>query len=253
MKRLKSQPGKGIWVCGGASLVHQLLCSGLIDRLWVSVIPVLLGDGIRLFQGDSERMRLQLVGFGACNGIVDLVYEVRRSPEADSEAIAMDAEKHGMADWAIRAIAEHPEWMQEAAAWFSEKWGIPVSAYLASMEDCIAPGERGVPQWFVVREGDDPAAPIIAGCGIIANDFHDRPDLAPNLCALYVEERFRGRGIAGGLLEHARAQAASHGFDSLYLVTELEGFYENRGWEYMFDVNETDGGAIRMYRIGASG
>ena len=60
-----------------ASLVHQLLHSELIDRLCISVIPVLLGDGTRLFQGDSERMRLQLVDFGACNGIADLVYVVR--------------------------------------------------------------------------------------------------------------------------------------------------------------------------------
>lgn len=33
--------------------------------------------------------------------------------------------------------------------------------------------------------------------GSIANDFHDRKDLTPNICAVYTEEAYRGRGIAG--------------------------------------------------------
>lgn len=33
--------------------------------------------------------------------------------------------------------------------------------------------------------------------GSIENDFHDRKDLTPNICAVYTEEAYRGRGIAG--------------------------------------------------------
>ena len=55
-------------------------------------------------------------------------------------------------------------------------------------------GEKGaVPQWYVVVQGDK----IIAGLGVIENDFHDRKDLSPNVCAVYVEEAYRCRGIAG--------------------------------------------------------
>lgn len=44
---------------------------------------------------------------------------------------------------------------------------------------------------------------IIGGCGVIENDFHDRPDLSPNVCAVYTEKDYRGNGIAGALLEKA--------------------------------------------------
>ena len=81
---------------------------------------------------------------------------------------------------------------EEAAAWFSAKWGIPEDAYLESMRESARAGSA-VPQWYIVRANNEVASPIIAGCGIIENDFHDRPDLAPNLCALYVEEEYRHR------------------------------------------------------------
>lgn len=153
-----------------------------------------------------------------------------------------------MADRPIANIADNPERIAEAASWFSAKWGIPAEAYAESMEECVASQGCGVPQWFVIRDGDDPSAAIIAGCGIIENDFHNRPDLAPNLCALYVEERHRGNGLARKLLDHARSMAGTLGFEHLYLVTDHTGLYEKCGWEYLFDVNEEDGGAIRMYR-----
>lgn len=46
---------------------------------------------------------------------------------------------------------------------------------------------------------------IIAGAGVIENDFHDRKDLVLNLCALYVEESYRQQNIARQLLDSARA------------------------------------------------
>ena len=104
-----------------------------------------------------------------------------------------------------------------------------------------------VPQWYIVRANNEVASPIIAGCGIIENDFHDRPDLAPNLCALYVEEEHRHRGLARHLLDHARAAVATMGYKRLYLVTDLTGFYEKCGWEYLGDAHELEGGTIRLY------
>ncbi|MEC4174999.1 GNAT family N-acetyltransferase [Adlercreutzia sp. R7] len=147
--------------------------------------------------------------------------------------------------WRIWRLAEHPEMTEEAAAWFSEKWDIPEEAYRESIRESARAGD--VPQWYVVRADNDPIGSIIAGCGIIENDFHDRPDLAPNLCALYVEEEHRHHGLARHLLNHARAEAAAMGHERLYLVTDLVGFYEKCGWEHLGDVNELEGGTIRLY------
>ena len=79
--------------------------------------------------------------------------------------------------------------------------------------------------------GEDCDVDIVAGCGIIENDFHDRPDLAPNLCALYVEPARRGEGIARRLLDFARRDMGARGCDRLYLVTDHERLYERCGWE----------------------
>lgn len=74
---LRAGEGKDIWICGGADLAGQLLEADLIDRFHISVIPTLLGSGIRLFQGKTIKRKLRLVRTAAYDGIVDLVYNRR--------------------------------------------------------------------------------------------------------------------------------------------------------------------------------
>ena len=74
VRRLKRGSGKGIWVCGGADVVRQLLAADLIDRLDLSVVPVALGDGIRLFLRAGRAMSLRLESASAAGSLVRLVY-----------------------------------------------------------------------------------------------------------------------------------------------------------------------------------
>lgn len=74
---------------------------------------------------------------------------------------------------------------------------------------------------------------IIAGIGVIENDFHNRKDLAPNVCAVYVEEAYRNRGIAGRMLQFVCDDLQARGVDTLYLITNLTSFYERYGWEFL--------------------
>lgn len=151
----------------------------------------------------------------------------------------------------IERVAGAPELVPAAAAWFADKWDVPAAAYAESMEESVA-RKDAVPQWLVVRDREAADAPIVAGCGIIENDFHDRPDLAPNLCALYVEEPCRGRGLARRLLEAARVEAARLGRDRLYLITDHDSFYERCGWEHLGFAHEEDGTEVRLYGIDAA-
>ena len=115
--------------------------------------------------------------------------------------------------------------------------------YLASIDESIL-GAAAVPQWYIAVDGGR----IIAGVGVIANDFHDRKDLAPNVCALYVEPDLRRRGIAGLLLAHIGKDMAAKGINTLYLITEHTSFYERYGWEYLCMVKGDDGEQMRMYK-----
>lgn len=144
----------------------------------------------------------------------------------------------------IMSLHAHPEWRIPAARWFQEKWEIPLEEYLTSIDESIK-GAVAVPQWYIVMEGQQ----IIAGAGVIENDFHDRKDLTPNICALYVEPERRCRGIAGHLLGHICKDMAAKGISTLYLITEHTSFYEHYGWEYLCMVKGDDGEQMRMYKI----
>ena len=82
--------------------------------------------------------------------------------------------------------------------------------------------------------------------GVIENDFHPRTDLTPNVCAVYTEEAYRGRGIAGELLSYVSKDMMGKGIDTLYLVTNHTNFYERYGWQYLCPV-ETEDGTSRVY------
>ncbi len=123
-------------------------------------------------------------------------------------------------------LLEKPELKEKAAAWFHSKWGVPEQAYLACMEENLR-GETPY-GWYLCLCGGQ----IVAGMGVIANDFHDRPDLAPNVCAVYTEQAHRKQGIAGTLLNMVVEDLRARGISPVYLVTDHVGFYERYGWEF---------------------
>jgi len=77
VNRLKNETGKDIWICGGASIAKQLMQADLIEQYYINVIPVILGNGIRLFDNSEKELKLKLIKTRSYNGIVDLVYEKR--------------------------------------------------------------------------------------------------------------------------------------------------------------------------------
>ena len=133
-----------------------------------------------------------------------------------------------MEKYKVIKIRENPEFSPQAAQWFHSKWNVPLVAYEQSIEDCIG-GDGFVPQWYIVLHNDT----IIAGAGVIENDFHDRKDLTPNVCAVYVEEQYRKQGIAGRVLDFICDDFHQNGIDTLYLLTDHTGFYERYGWQFL--------------------
>ena len=123
-------------------------------------------------------------------------------------------------------LRERGDLKQFAAEWFHSKWGVPIEAYLACM-DAYLLGETEY-GWYLCLDGDK----IVGGLGVIENDFHNRPDLTPNICAVFTEEEYRGRKIAGNLLDMAVEDLCLKGISPVYLLTDHIGFYEKYGWEF---------------------
>lgn len=140
-------------------------------------------------------------------------------------------------------IRENKNIAERAANWFHEKWGIPLKAYQESIRECIKSGNT-IPQWYLAMDNDT----IIGGLGVIENDFHNRKDLTPNICAVYVEENYRCQGIAGKLLQYVCDDMKKQEINTLYLVTDHTGFYEKYGWKFLCMVQgDEEPDMTRMY------
>lgn len=140
------------------------------------------------------------------------------------------------------SLREEPAWKETAAEWFHNKWWVPAQSYLDCMNQYInGETEYG---WYLCVSGDK----IVGGLGVIENDFHDRKDLAPNVCAVYTEEAYRCKGIAGKLLDLVVNDLKSKGITPVYLITDHDNFYERYGWEFLCMVQgEGEPHMTRMY------
>ena len=138
-------------------------------------------------------------------------------------------------------LRQRPDLIEAAVQWFHDKWGVPQESYLTCMQAYLKKDtEYG---WYLCLDQNR----IVGGLGVIDNDFHNRKDLTPNVCAVYTEESYRCQGIAGMLLNMAVEDMRCKGVSPIYLVTDYKGFYERYGWEFYCMVQCQDT-MSRLYR-----
>lgn len=144
----------------------------------------------------------------------------------------------------IIAIRDHTEYLEKAIDYFAMKWGIDRRIYEDCMQNSIHTTSP-LPRWFLLLDGE-----AIIGCyGLITNDFISRQDLYPWLCALYIEEEYRGNELGAMLLKHGQEQANKLGYQKLFLCTGHVGYYEKYGFVYIGDGFHPWGESSRIYEI----
>ena len=147
-----------------------------------------------------------------------------------------------MEEYAYITLREKPALKETAAEWFHSKFGVPAEAYSACIEAYLS-GETEY-GWYLCLD----CGKIAGAMGVVENDFHDRKDLAPNVCAVYTEKEDRCKGLAGHLLDMAVEDLRSKGISPVYLVTDHTGFYERYGWEFLCTVRcDGEPDLSRMY------
>ena len=78
VSRLRDQPGKNMWLMGGGDLIASFLDANAIDEIFVSVVPVFIGDGIPLVARRHRQVELHLLSADSFDdGVVQLHYGVR--------------------------------------------------------------------------------------------------------------------------------------------------------------------------------
>jgi GNAT superfamily N-acetyltransferase len=129
--------------------------------------------------------------------------------------------------------------------WLWQEWG-NINNYrffedLVKNSDC----PHDIPQTFVALMGGLPVGTV----SLWRNDLKSRQDFYPWLGALFVAQEFRHQGIGVQLQRFAITQAAKLGYDNLYLFTELEGYYDKSGWDYIGESTDYEGEAINLYKF----
>ncbi len=145
----------------------------------------------------------------------------------------------------IISIRNNPEYKDKAIAYFQRSWPsvIPVI-----YEDCISHSvltDSPLPQWYLLEKKGE----LIGCAGLITNDFISRMDLYPWVCAIFIEEKYRGNEYGSLLIDKAKDDVKKAGFDNLYLCTDHIGFYEKYGFNYIGQGYHPWGEESRIYRI----
>lgn len=144
----------------------------------------------------------------------------------------------------IVELSDRPDLIEAGVEYFWNCWGS--DSNYTFYKDCIFNSmceENKLPKFYLGIIGGD----IVASYALLTNDLISRQDLMPWLACLYVNEDHRGSGIAKHLLDHGLKQAYQKGFKSLYLSTDLENFYEKKGWKYLCQGFGISGGSIKIY------
>lgn len=78
IKSLKNKEGKDIWLIGGANTNTKLLNAGLIDEIWLYTMPIIIPEGINLFESIPSECHLNLISSEKYEtGVVSNIYNVK--------------------------------------------------------------------------------------------------------------------------------------------------------------------------------
>lgn len=197
-------------------------------------------------EAEKERAQLELYMWEAKR---DAYVRRHGIPVADNMRIKMDMRfvkaMQKLHETEIISVRSNAGYLDRAIDYFSSKWPVARIVY----QDCITNSlttENPIPQWYLLLNG---TRDIIGCFGLIMNDFISRQDLWPWVCALYVDEAYRGHSFGAKMLEHGRREAKRLGFSKLYLATDHVGYYEKYGWSYIGDGYAANGEPGRIYEI----
>ena len=128
----------------------------------------------------------------------------------------------------IIGLSEDPDFLKQGIAYIWKCWGSEIN--FEFYKDAIEHATKSsatVPEFYIALKNSD-----VVGCAaLITNDLNSRQDLFPWLACLFVDEKYRLQNLAGQLMDRVLSDASKAGIEKVYLSTDLENFYEKKGWQ----------------------
>jgi N-acetylglutamate synthase-like GNAT family acetyltransferase len=140
-------------------------------------------------------------------------------------------------------LADKPEYIEEVISWLHNEWGDKNSL---RFWDCWVRSSLSlddIPQTIIVLDDKE----LIGTYSLWRCDLQSRQDLFPWLGGVVVKAARRGQGIGIKIQQHALAQLEKIGHSKAYLYTEIKGFYEKTGWQYIGDAPDEKDNMVRLY------
>jgi N-acetylglutamate synthase-like GNAT family acetyltransferase len=144
----------------------------------------------------------------------------------------------------IAELSKRKDLTDKAVQYFWKCWGSDSNFefYQDCMLNSVDP-RNALPKFYILADNNE----IIASYALVTNDLISRQDLYPWLACLFVNSEHRNKGFAELLLNHGLAETRKKGFDRLYLSTDLDNFYEKKGWAFFATGFNIEGSAIKIY------
>ena len=145
----------------------------------------------------------------------------------------------------IISVRENPSYKDTAIKYFQKSWSdvMPI-IYEDCISNCIN-AHQPLPQWYLLENDGG----IIGCAGLITNDFISRMDLYPWICAIYIDQKFRGNAYGALLIDKAKEDTKAFGFKYLNLCTDHIGYYEKYGFTYLGEGYHPWEEKSRIYQI----
>ena len=141
-------------------------------------------------------------------------------------------------------LFDNMKYLNTVSSWIWNEWEKDLSILYVEYTTKHSSQKNDIPQTFVALLDGKPVGTV----ALWRNDLRCRQDLYPWMACLYVQEEHRKRGIGTILQDFAIEQAKKLGYKSLYLFTDLNGYYEKNGWTYLEDAPTMKGKTVKIYK-----
>ena len=144
-------------------------------------------------------------------------------------------------------LADNLEYFEPVVNWLFDEWGQKgIHDNRVFWESWVKSSlsKEDIPQTYIALEKDE----LIATFSLWRCDLQSRQDVFPWFGGLVVSKEHRGKGIGKQMQIEAMKILSELGYSEIHLFTEITGYYEQTGWEFIEEIPDEMGKMVRLYK-----